>query len=164
MSFRHFENAGAIQTKTGWRTLLPLFLTLIFAMSLWPTRAQAQIIGNLEAEIPFQFHVGSTTLPAGKYIIHELEGSDLTVMQISSADGKLSALFDVESAQAKAAPEKSELIFNKYGDRYFLSEMYDEGNADGSRLFTSRNEKRASKESGADVARVAARRPQQEGN
>jgi hypothetical protein len=133
-------------------------------MSLWPARAQAQIIGNLEADVPFQFHVGNTTLPAGRYMVHELEGSDLTVMQISSVDGKLSALFDVESAQARTTPDKSELIFNRYGDSYFLSEMFDEGNADGSRLFISRTEKKASKEGGADVAHVAAYHPQQNGN
>lgn len=158
------ENAGAIQTKTGWKTLLPFFLTFIFAMSLWPTKAQAQIVGNLEAEVPFQFHVGNKTLPAGSYMIHQLEESDLTVMEISSADGKMSALFEVESAQAKTMPEKTELIFNKYGDSYFLSEMYDEGNVDGSRLVTSRHEKRASKERGAEVERVAAGHPQRAGN
>ena len=85
-------------------------------------------------------------------------------MQISSADGKQSALFDVESVQAKTTPGKSELIFNKYGDRYFLSEMFDEGIVDGSRLFASRDEKRASKENGADVAYVTARHGQQQGN
>jgi len=153
-----------IEHARGKHALLPLFLTLLFAMSFWPARAQAQIIGNLEADVPFQFHVRNTTLPAGRYMIHELEGSDLTVMQISSADGKLSALFDVESAQAKTTPEKSELIFNKYGDSYFLSELFDEGNVDGSKLMTSREEKRASKESGAEVAQVSARHPQQNGN
>jgi hypothetical protein len=153
-----------LEHARGKHALVPLSLTLFFAMSLWPARAQAQIIGNLEADVPFQFHVGNTTLPPGRYMVHELEGSDLTMMQISSADGKLSALFDVESAQARTAPEESELIFNKYGDRYFLSEMYDEGNVDGSRLSPSRDEKRASKEDGADVAHVTARHPQQEGN
>jgi hypothetical protein len=153
-----------LEQARGKQGLLPLFLTLLFAMSFWPAKAQAQIIGNLEADIPFQFRVGNTTFAAGRYVIHELEGSDLTVMQISSADGKQSVLFDVESAQAKGTPEKSELIFNKYGDRYFLSEMFDEGNADGSRLAPSRDEKRAIKETGADVARVEARHSQQEGN
>jgi hypothetical protein len=143
--------------------LLPLFLALISAAAFSPSRTQAQIIGNLAAEIPFQFHVGNTTLPAGKYIVHQLEGSDLTMMEITSADGKQSALFNVEPAEAKSTPEKSELIFNKYGDRYFLSEMFDEGNADGSKLFESRDEKQASKEGGADVAHVAASHPQQEG-
>jgi hypothetical protein len=163
MMIEYFENSRASQTRTGKRILLPLFFSLIIAASIWPAKAQAQIIGNLEAEIPFQFQVGNKTLPAGKYIIHQLEGSDLTVMQISSADGKQSALFDVESAEAKSTPEKTELIFNKYGDRYFLSEMFDEGNVDGSKLIASRDEKQASKEGGADVAHVAASHPQQEG-
>jgi hypothetical protein len=153
-----------LEHSQGKQALLPLFLTLLFAMSFWPARAQGQIVGNLEANIPFQFHVGNTSLPAGRYIIRELEGNDLTVMQISSADGKQSALFDVESVQAKTTPGKSELIFNKYGDRYFLSEMFDEGNVDGNRLFTSRDEKRAGKESGAEVAYVVAEHPQQQGN
>ena len=76
----YFGNAQANQTSTGSRMLLPLFLTLIFAMSFWPSKAQAQIIGNLEAEIPFQFNVGNTTLPAGRYVIHHLEGSDPSIM------------------------------------------------------------------------------------
>ncbi len=161
MVTRHSENAGPIQTKTGWRTLLPLFLTLIFAISFWPTRTQAQIVGNLTAEVPFQFHVGDRTLPAGSYVIHQLNDSDLMVMQISSTDGKLSALFNVEAAQAKTTPEKTELIFNKYGDQYFLSELFDEGEVDGSKLVTSRDEKRVSKESNAEMASVAAEHPQQ---
>jgi hypothetical protein len=164
MCNEYFGNAGASQTRTGRRMLLPLFLTLIFAMSFWPTRAQAQIIGNLEADIPFQFHAGNTTLPAGRYLIHQVDNSDLTVMEISNLDGSVSALFDVESAEAKLAPEKSESIFTKYGDRYFLSELFDEGNVDGNKLLASPDEKRASKESGADVAHVAARHPKQEGN
>jgi hypothetical protein len=163
MIIEYSENTRVNLARTGRRMLLPLFFSLIFGMAFWPAKAQAQIIGNLAADIPFQFEVGNTTLPAGKYIIHQLEGSDLTMMEISSADGKLSALFDVESEEAKAVPEKTELIFNKYGDRYFLSEMFDEGNADGNRLFESRDEKQASKENGADVAHVAASHPQQEG-
>ena len=153
-----------LEHARGRYSLLPLFLTLLFAMSFWPARAQAQIIGRLEADVPFQFHVGNMTLPAGRYMIHELKGSEPTIMQISSADGRLSVLFGVESAQARTTPEKSELLFNKYGDGFFLSEMFDEGNVDGSRLLTSRDEKRASKENGADVAHVTARHPQQEGN
>jgi hypothetical protein len=86
------------------------------------------------------------------------------VMQISSVDGKVSALFNVEPTEAKSGPEKTELIFNKYGDRYFLSEMFDEENADGNKLVTFRDEKLASKESGAEEAHVAARHANQEGN
>jgi len=163
MTIKYSENARVKLARTGRSMLLPLFFGLIFATSILPARTQAQIIGNVAADIPFQFHVGNTTLPAGRYVIHQLEGSDLATMEISTADGKLSALFNVGSAQAKTTPEKTELIFNKYGDQYFLSELFDEGNVDGNKLLESRDEKQASKESGAVVAHVAANQPQQEG-
>lgn len=163
MIIKYSENARVKPARTGKSMLLPLFFSLIFATSILPARTQAQIVGNVAADIPFQFHVGNATLPAGKYVIHQLEASDLTTMEISTADGKQSALFNVASAQAKTTPEKTELIFNRYGDKYFLSEVFDEGNVDGSKLFESRDEKQASKQSGAVVAHVAAIRPQQEG-
>jgi hypothetical protein len=143
---------------------LALFIAAAFALTIIPSKTQAQIVDDIEVNVPFQFHAGNVKLPAGQYRIHPLDDSDLTVMEISSADGSTSALFQVEGTKTDSTPAKTELIFNKYGDRYFLSEMFDEGNADGNRLVPSRDEKRASKESGADVARVAAHHANQEGN
>ncbi len=122
--------------------LLSLFIALIFALTMYPTKAQAQIVGNLEADIPFQFHVGNAKLPPGKYTIHVLDNSGLTVMEISSADGSSSALFEVRDAEANAAPGKSELIFNKYGHRYFLEKLFDDSNPSGSAVVKSGYEKR----------------------
>ena len=62
--------------------LLSLFIALVFALTMYPTKAQAQITGDLEADIPFQFHVGNVKLPPGKYTIHVLDDSDLTMMEI----------------------------------------------------------------------------------
>jgi hypothetical protein len=125
--------------------LLALFIALIFALTLHTTNAQAQIIGDLVVNIPFQFHAGSSRLPAGKYVIHMLDNTDLTIMEISSADGSVSALFNVQSAESNSTPAKSELIFNKYGNRYFLDKLFDEDNPDGSRVVESRYEKRMDK-------------------
>jgi len=122
--------------------LLSLFIALVITLAMNPIKAQAQIIGSLEADIPFQFHVGSTRLPAGKYTIRVADNSDLSVMEISSADGSMSALFEVRDAQAKSTPGKSELIFNKYGHRYFLARLFDESNPNGSAVVKSGYEKR----------------------
>jgi hypothetical protein len=122
--------------------LLSLFVALVITLTMNPIKAQAQITGTLEADIPFQFHVGNTKLPAGKYTIRVVDNSDLSVMEISSADGSTSALFDVRNAQAKSTPGKSELIFNKYGQRYFLARLFDEFNPDGSAVVKSGYEKR----------------------
>jgi hypothetical protein len=124
--------------------LLSFFAVLVFALSLHPAKAHAQIIGELEVNIPFQFYAGNAKLPAGKYVLHMLDNSDLRIMEISTPDGSTSALFEVEDAEANSAPRKSELTFHRYGDRYFLARVFDEGNPDGSRVPESPYEKKVS--------------------
>jgi hypothetical protein len=129
---------------TRGHVLLSLFIALVFALAIYPSRADAQIIDTLEVNIPFQFHAGNTKLPAGNYSIHTLDNSDLKFMEITSADGSTSALFEVRETDASSTPAMSELIFNKYGNRYFLAKLYDEGNPSGSEVVESRYEKKVS--------------------
>ncbi len=136
------EKLSKLPETIGRHKLLSLFIALVFALTLYPNKAQAQIVGDLEVNIPFQFHAGNVKLPPGKYSIHMLDNTDLGVMEITSADGSTSALFDVQSAQANTSPAKSELIFDKYGNRYFLANLFDEGHPSGSQVLESRYEKR----------------------
>jgi len=147
-----------LQKTRGPQQLLSLFIALVFALTLHPSKAQAQIVGEIEANIPFQFHAGNVRLPAGRYFVHVLDNTDLTVMEITSADGSTSALFDVQGTQATSSPAKSELIFDKYGNRYFLAKLFDEGNPSGSQLVESRYEKRISHASAEGEEHVAALR------
>jgi hypothetical protein len=144
--------------------LLSFFIALVFAMTIHATNVHAQVIGELEAKIPFQFHAGNAKLPAGNYIIHVLDNSDLMVMEITSADGATSALFEVGNAQAKSAPAKSELIFNKYGNQYFLARVFDEGNPNGSTVTESRYEKRLGQAAAEGQTHVPATHREKHGN
>jgi hypothetical protein len=148
----------------GHHQLLSLFIALVSAVTLYPCRAQAQIIGEMEANIPFQFHAGNVRLPAGRYFIRVLDNTDLTVMEISSADGSTSALFDVQGTQASSSPAKSELIFDKYGNRYFLAKLFDEGNPSGSQVLESRYEKKVSQAAAEGQEHVPAHHRAQQGN
>jgi hypothetical protein len=138
------------------RHLLLSLIALVFTLTFSPSKAHAQIIGEIEADIPFQFHAGDAKLPAGKYFIHTLDNTDLTTMEIRSADNSVSALFQVRDAEANAAPAKTELIFNKYGNRYFLAKLFDESNPDGSMVDKSRYEKRVGQAAAEAQARVPA--------
>ena len=158
------DKAHANHIATRGRQLLSLFIALVFALTIYPTKAHAQIIGDLEANIPFQFHAGNTKLPPGKYVIHALDNTDLTVMEIRSADGSTSALFDVRDAEANSAPAKSELIFNKYGNRYFLAKLFDEGNPSGTEVVESRYEKRVSQAAAEAQIHVPTRRRSKQGD
>jgi hypothetical protein len=144
--------------------LLLLFLGVVFMLTVTPRRAHAQIIGELEVNIPFQFHAGDAKFPAGKYFIHPLDNTDLTTMEISSADGSMSALFEVRDAEVNTPPAKTELIFNKYGNRYFLAKLFDEANPNGSAVLESHYEKMVSKETAEAQTHVPAfHRGQQKG-
>lgn len=158
------DKGHASYKGTGRRQLLSSFIALVLALSLYASKAHAQIVGALEVNIPFQFHAGNTKLPAGKYVVRMLDDSDLTVMEIRSADGSTSALFEVVTAKANSTPAKSELIFNKYGNRYFLAELFDEGNPNGSQVPKSRYEKRVSQATTTAQEHVPARHRAQQGN
>lgn len=125
------------------RLLAGFLLALAFAL-LFVGRAQAQTSGDLDAHIPFGFHVGNTKLPAGDYRIRTIDDSDLKLMEISSVDGSMSALFDVEGIRSNDVPANSELIFNKYGDQYFLSKLFNQDDQNGNKVVESRYEKRVS--------------------
>ena len=116
MSTEFIDKAHASHKITKPLPLLSFLIALAFALTIHPAKAHAQIIGELEADIPFQFYAGNAKLPAGNYVVHMLDTSDLKVMEIRAADGSTSALFEVDNAEANAAPRKSELIFNKYGN------------------------------------------------
>ena len=93
-----------------------------------------------------------------------LNNSDLSMMEITSADGSTSAIFEVHDTEANSAPAKSELIFNKYGNRYFLAKLFDEGNPDGSTVDESHYEKTVSQANVEAQAHVPALHHGQPGN
>ena len=142
---------------------LSLLIALLFALTICPSKAHAQIIGDLEAKIPFQFHAGNTELPAGEYRIRMMDDSDLTVMQISRMDGSASAVFQVQETDKNSEPTKSELIFHKYGNRYFLAKLFDESNPDGSQVVESSYEKKVSQATSQTQEHVPARHGRQQG-
>ena len=125
------------------------FLTLALVLFGGLTAAQAQMDSDtiLDANIPFQFVVGRATFPAGKYTIKQMDDSEDTpnVIEISSADGRMRTFFDTENASLDNAPKKSEIIFDKIGNNYFLSQIFLEGENYGIQAEESKMEKKLKK-------------------
>lgn len=144
------------QNRMQKHHLLSLFVALVFAAIIYPSPTHAQIVGSVEADIPFQFHAGDARLPAGKYVIRMVDDSDLKIMEISKPDGSVAALFQVHSAEANSTPRKTELIFNRYGNKYFLEKVFDEGESDGSQVVESNYEKRVGQAAAEAQEHVAA--------
>ena len=104
MFTRTIRRAETNKRKTRVQQLLSFLVLSVFALTIFAGKVHAQIVGDLDVDIPFQFHVGNRELPAGTYRIHVLGDDSLRVMEITSADGSTSALFQVQQLDAKSAP------------------------------------------------------------
>lgn len=104
---------------------------------------QAQTPTRVEVNIPFDFSAGKATLKAGTYSFKRMAGNALA---ISNADGKAIALvvapLTIGSRGFKAGER---LVFNKYGDEYFLSQVWLSVDS-GRQLLTSGGETKTARE------------------
>ena len=88
------------------------------------TSAQAQSDRLIAANVPFNFMIKDRALPAGEYVFALVQVGGSDAVKIQSADGHITAFVPTRSATAKASQAEPKLVFNRYGDQYFLSQMY----------------------------------------
>jgi hypothetical protein len=100
--------------------------------------------GELRATVPFDFVVNHTTLPAGEYLI-EPTGSMGQTLVIRGPKSVM--LVNANHAVANKPMDRSKLVFQCYGDRYFLSQIWTEGSAQGRALPKSRAESEIARDS-----------------
>ncbi len=74
---------------------------------------------EVRANVPFDFAVGSKTLPAGHYTFFT-EPNDTVV--IRSTEYQATILSRTEEASSRGS-YASRLVFDRYGDHYFLREI-----------------------------------------
>jgi hypothetical protein len=110
-----------------------LLALLGLGLLLATATASAQTM-HLKADVPFDFVVGGRTLPSGEYTIRSLNPA---ILSISAPDQKTLVFLTNRCQSLKTSPE-SKLVFARYGDRYYLSEMWVEGNSTGRQLPNSR--------------------------
>jgi hypothetical protein len=111
-----------------------LFVLSIVAVQV--ARADEPMLVN----IPFAFAAGDATLPAGEYRVQTLDSNSAVVL-IRSSDGGPSAMVLSNGAQAKDTQTQSKLVFKRYNNRYFLSQVWKAGAIRGRQLPKSQAEK-----------------------
>jgi len=99
-------------------------------------QAQEQVVFN----IPFEFVAGNSMLPAGEYTVQVL-GPTHVLQLVDRKDSAASAFLGTNAAVATEIQSESKLIFQRYGDRYFLSQVWTAGNSRGRQLVKSAREK-----------------------
>lgn len=100
---------------------------------------------HVSADIPFNFVVGSKTYPAGAYSIGTMSDRDSKVLLLRAANGNASAAVMSNAAENLTPADKTKLVFNRYGNQYFLSQVWLSGEAQGRQLPKSNREKEVGK-------------------
>jgi hypothetical protein len=104
--------------------------------------AFAQMPGMaMRTRIPFDFTIRDKTLPAGEYEIRRVN-DEPDVLVISGLDNRHErAIFNTEPVEARKIPGRGEVEFHRYGDSYFLSEIFVGGEQTGRELRKTRQER-----------------------
>lgn len=118
------------------KPLISLFVLVVGAAAT----LSAQSTLNLTANIPFAFHVGDRLMPAGEYQTARI---DQSLIMVHSVEGRETAWRFMIPTTAKKMPTASSLVFRKYGDRYFLGEIWGLGRGTGAEFNKSKKEREA---------------------
>jgi hypothetical protein len=96
---------------------------------------------KIRVNVPFEFHVSAVVLPAGQYEVN-----------VGAHNMQSLVSFDCSASQAQAttttfpigggadALTEGRLVFNKYGETYFLSQVWSPGYSQGRAINKSKTE------------------------
>ncbi len=135
-------------------------MTSLLLLSLMVAAQVAQAQEPVAVNIPFEFVAGKLTLPPGEYRVEKLEKNSVVVITHCAQPG-VSAIVMTIASQANAPQSDSKLVFNRYGNLYFLSQYWSAGSSSGRLLLKSAREEEISRiarnETQGQVTLVASR-------
>src|ERR1700758_2204322 len=126
-------------------SLVSLLTLLLVAGS-----AFAQTV-HVRGNIPFNFAVGNKTLPAGTYDVGTIDHRNSKILLLEARDGNASMMVGSNAAENLKPADKTKLVFNQYGNRYFLSEIWVNGATIGRQLPKTSREKELARDVAQDL-------------
>jgi hypothetical protein len=105
---------------------------------------------TITASVPFNFYVGATVMPQGAYRVNELANGGIVALRTSHAS-KAITTFPVSG---KSESEPPRLVFRRYGDTYFLAEIWAADGSLGHALRHSAREKELAQNGSAPTLAV----------
>ena len=117
-------------------TMAMIVVTVAFVSSVASAYAQSR---QQRATIPFEFVVGDKTLPSGQYSVGGITDSGSALRVSNTQQGDSAARLTTTITRAKA--DDGKLVFLRYANHYFLSEVWMPGETSGRKLTKSGQQK-----------------------
>lgn len=113
-------------------------IIVVFAV-VTAVAANAQSSSKIVAHVPFDFSVGYKILPAGEYSVKAVAVGDSGLL-IQSADEATTVLRLSQAIESGKKQTHARLVFHRYGERYFLAEVWNGVDRTGRQLLRSQEE------------------------
>jgi hypothetical protein len=94
----------------------------------------------LAVTIPFAFQAGNQTMPPGEYRVESVLTGTTQLQRLRQVNGAAVMIVSTMSVEARNGNSNPELVFNRCGQTYFLSQIWT-GGSQGHQLFKSDREK-----------------------
>jgi hypothetical protein len=127
------------------------------ALALFGTTAAIAQTVDVKASVPFSFTVNRATLPAGEYSLKSMDERG-TALAIRNLNSETANLVLSNSCRSPKSASQTKLLFHRYGNHYFLSQIWIEGSNAGRELPPSAQEKEVAKDFSMQQVLVAAKR------
>ena len=99
---------------------MPLILLAVLTSTVVSTNAQS----GIRANVPFDFIVGDKTFHAGEILVMRQTHAEVTPMSITNSASAEYATRVAIRLVGLDASDKAKLVFRKYGDRYYLAQVW----------------------------------------
>jgi hypothetical protein len=120
-------------------TMVMLLVVLALASAVANAQSSNQSSKKIVADVPFEFSVGYKTMPAGMYSVQIVLSAGNGLL-IQNADATVSVVRLTEAIDRMKDKTHARLIFHRYGERYFLAEVWNGTDTSGRRVFKSLEE------------------------
>ena len=131
--------------------LFPMLAVAVVLLAMGSSFAQTT---NVVVDVPFAFTLGNQSVPAGHYELQSIRGEGILALRRGNQHMTLVSTNSIQSAAAS----RGRLIFQRYGDRYFLRQIWMSGSHSGREVPTTKLEKElASNRTPASVAVLASK-------
>jgi hypothetical protein len=126
---------GGVMKKHMTGTVMAVVLVLAVPMF-------GQYSGRMNVSVPFSFVVENERLQAGNYVIEKIADSRL---RIYTKDGRVSRIFLVLPKEGKSTVGEARVIFRRYGNEYFLANIWTPGQNVGGEVLAGKFEQELAK-------------------
>ena len=133
---------GEIMKKFFSVVVAGCLLSLLLVVT---TRAQEPGT-SMRVSIPFDFTVQGKTLPAGEYEVRRINDEPTGLLMRNLHAKHDNIVFETEPKVDRSITKNDELIFTRYGDSYFLSEIVTAGEQTGEEVYPSHRERELKRE------------------